>query len=233
MFSAAIRSVAALTFVAGAASAQMDMGKSDKPMMDHKMGDGVEYTIVIKSLWTPQRQPLDYPAGSVHFSGIIGASHGAAFTLFKEGNKPTPGLERLSEMGAHSPLDAELKAVVMAGEAGSIVESGPLKDFVNDSIVATVRVDAKNPMVSFVAMIAPSPDWFTGLASLNLMENGAWITSKTVELHAYDSGGDDGLTYKAADVDNNPKKATMRASAKHFAPGGTALPVAVVTITKK
>jgi hypothetical protein len=233
MFSAAMRSVAALTFAAGAASAQMDMGKPDNKMKDQMMGDGVEYTIVLKSLWTPARQPLDYPAASAHFSGIIGASHGTAFTLFREGNKPTPGLERLSEMGAHSPLDGELKAVVMSGKAGSIVESGPLKDFVNDSIVATIRVDAKNPMVSFVAMIAPSPDWFTGLPAVNLMENGAWMTSKTIELYAYDSGGDDGITYKAADIDNNPKKPTMRASAKHFAPNGTPLAVAVVTITKK
>jgi hypothetical protein len=227
------RSLMALSVAAGAAAAQSDMGREMNKSDKMAMGDGADYTIVVKSLWTPARQPLDYPAGSAHFSGIIGASHGASFTLFREGNKPTPGLERLSEMGAHSPLDAELRAVVTAGKAGSIVESGPLKNFASDSIVATVHVDAKNPMLSFVAMIAPSPDWFTGLANLNLMENGTWVTARTIELHAYDSGGDDGTTYKAADVDNNPKKPVSRASAKHFAPNGAPLAVAVVTITKK
>lgn len=228
-------SLATLAFSASAALAQGMGGemKGDKMSKDHMMADAVEYTIVLKSLWTPSRQPLDYPTGSAHFSGIIGASHGTAFTLFKEGNTPTPGLERLSEMGAHSPLDAELKAMVMAGKAGAIVESGPLKDFSGDSIVATVRVDAKNPLVSFVAMIAPSPDWFTGLANVNLMQNGMWVTSRTIELHAYDSGGDDGTTYKAADIDTSPKKPISRASAKHFMPNGTPLAVAVVTITKK
>lgn len=64
------------------------------------------------------------------------------------------------------------------------------------------------------------------------MENGAWLASRTLELSAYDSGGDDGTTYKAPDQDNNPKKPTSRATTRHFAPNGTALPVATVTFTR-
>lgn len=229
-----LRTVAVLALASSVAHAQMDMGKgkdmkSDKMMM----GDGVEYTIIVKGLWTAERFPLDYPAGAAHFSGIIGLSHTNGFAIFKEGAMPTPGLEHLSEMGAHSPLDAELKRVIASGKGGMLVESGPLKDFANDSIVATIKVDDKHPLLSFVAMVAPSPDWFTGLSNLNLMENGSWTTSKTVELYAWDSGGDDGTTYKAADVDNNPKKPTMQASPKHFAPKGTRMPVAMVTVTRK
>ena len=96
-----------------------------------------------------------------------------------------------------------------------------------------MQVDAAHPLVSVVAMIAPSPDWFTGLANVNLMENGAWVASRTLELSAYDSGGDDGTTYKAPDQDNNPKKPTSRATTRHCAPNGVPLPVATVTFTRK
>ena len=107
-----------------------------------------------------------------------------------------------------------------------------MRDF-KDSLVATVLVDADHPLVSLVAMVAPSPDWFTGVADVNLMENGAWAASRTVELWAYDSGGDDGVTYKAPDKDTNPKKPTSRETSRHFAPNGAALPVGTVTITRK
>jgi hypothetical protein len=82
-------------------------------------------------------------------------------------------------------------------------------------------------------MIAPSPDWFTGVANVNLMENGAWAASRTLDLVAYDSGGDDGTTYKAPDKDNNPKKPTSKATTQHFVVNGATVPVGSVTFIKK
>lgn len=38
-----------------------------------------------------------------------------------------------------------------------MTESGPLKDF-SQTVTAEVMVDEAHPMVSLVAMIAPSPD---------------------------------------------------------------------------
>ncbi len=228
-----------------AAQAKMPEGKdkaADKGKMGAEMGmmgaehgktaGSAEYTLVVKGLWTPERHPKDYPSGSAHFSGIIGATHANGFMLFKEGMKPTPGLERLSEMGAHSPLDAELKAAVAAGKAGAVFESGALKDF-RDSIVVTVKVDEKHPLLSFVAMIAPSPDWFTGVMAVDLMKDGHWMASRTLDLYAYDSGGDEGTTYRAADVDNDPKKPTTRAPSTFFGAMGAEVPVARVTITRR
>ena len=200
------------------------------------MSDGVEYTIVLKSNWTQARFPFEYPeAGTftgAHFSGLIGAAHSPTYAIFGVGSRPTPGLEKLSEEGKHTPLDGEIRAAIQSGIAASLVESGPLRDF-KDSLVATVRVDADHPLVSLVAMIAPSPDWFTGVSNVNLRENGEWVQSRSLDLWAYDSGGDDGSTYKAADQDNNPKKPTSQATDRHFAPGGKALAVGTVTIKRK
>jgi hypothetical protein len=195
-----------------------------------------EYTVVVKSAWTAALHPFEYPAAGAltgpHFSGLIGAAHNASYAIFSEGSMPTPGLERLSEEGKHEPLSDEIKAATSAGTAGPLFESGPLRDF-NDSLVATVKVDEAHPMVSLVMMVAPSPDWFTGVSGVNLMENGAWVPTKTLDLLAYDSGGDDGTTYKAPDKDNNPKKPTTKAATPHFVINGVNVPVGSVTFTKK
>jgi hypothetical protein len=190
-----------------------------------------EYRVVLKSTWTARSHPFAYPSGA-HFSGLIGASHNANYAIFTLGGRPTPGLERLSEEGKHSPLSDEIRAAIKAGNAFELFETGGLKNF-RDSLVTTLRVDAKHPMVSLVAMVAPSPDWFTGASSVNLAASGGWVKSRTLVLNAYDSGGDDGTTYNARDRDTNPKKPTSRAATRHFVVNGKVKPVATVTFTKQ
>jgi hypothetical protein len=190
-----------------------------------------EYSVIIKSTWTKVSHPFEYPSGA-HFSGMIGASHNAKYSIFAIGRRPTPGLERLSEEGKHSPLDTEIRTAIDQGNALMLFESGGLKNW-KDSMVATVRVDPAHPLVSVVNMIAPSPDWFTGASGVNLADNGAWITRRTVTLYAYDSGGDDGTTYQAKDKDANPKKPTARAANRHFVVNGRVKPVATVTFVRK
>jgi hypothetical protein len=196
--------------------------------------EGANYTVKFTRTWTEKTHPFEYPpsglVGGPHFSGLIGASHGDAYSIFKEGTLPTPGLEKLSEEGKHTPLDNEIRAAIQAGKAGALFETGPIRD-ASKTETATVHVTDKFPMVSAVAMIAPSPDWFAGAANVNLKENGKWVPTKTVELWPMDSGGDDGTTYKAPDKDNNPKKNTTKASSRHFVMNGKTPSVGSLTFT--
>ena len=198
--------------------------------------DTAQYKVTFTRLWTAKTHPFEYPKAGLltgpHLSGLIGATHAAGgYSIFKIGALPTPGLERLSEEGKHSPLDQEIKDAIAAGKAGSLFETGPIRDASKTETV-TVTVTTKFPMVSAVAMIAPSPDWFAGIADVNLMENGKWVASRTVEMFAHDSGGDDGTTYEAPDKDNNPKKPTTMANTRHFVMNGRRPPVARLTFTK-
>jgi hypothetical protein len=193
------------------------------------------YRVELTPLWTKASFPLEYPDTSLihkpHFSGLIGTAHNAAYQVFAAGQMPTPGLERLSEMGKHDPLDEEIRAAIAAGNALALTESDPLKDF-SQTATAEVKVDGAHPMVSLVAMIAPSPDWFAGVSDVNLMENGEWVASKTVDVQPWDSGGDDGTTYLADDVDTNPKKATSLNQSPQFMKDGVVMPVARITFTR-
>ena len=219
-----MKSVKRITLIAAAAAA---FGPLSAPAADM----AADYEITVTGLWTAERFPLHYPKAGVltgpHFSGVIGASHNGGFDLFRAGALPTPGLERLSEEGKHSPLDAEIRTAIAAGAAGALFESDPIKDF-GKSVTSRVRVTSAFPQVSAVAMIAPSPDWFAGVAGVSLVEGGAFVAEKTVDLYAYDAGGDAGETYAAADQDLKPKQGTVAASPRHF--GGK--PVARVTFRK-
>jgi hypothetical protein len=222
--------LACAVVVAGAACK-----KAEQPAQQATAMGGADYKVVVRSTWTAATHPFEYPEAGVltgpHFSGLIGTAHNANYSIFAEGTPPTPGLEHLSEEGKHTPLDQEIQAAVAAGNAGMLVETDALRNF-NDSLIAVIHVDSLHPLVSMVMMVAPSPDWFTGISSVNMMENGQWAATRTFDLIGWDSGGDDGTTYKAPDQDTNPKKPTSRANTPHFVINGTVVPVGTLTLTR-
>ena len=223
------------------------MAADDNMSGDSMAGDAMmaadlapaRYQVTFSSRWTEKDHPLEYPGPKfaglsvAHFSPIIGASHKAGYALFAEGATPSPGLERLSEEGKHDPLGEEIAASIASGDVLAKLENdAPLKDH-GQTLTAEVGVDGTHPQVSLVAMIAPSPDWFAGVKDVDLVENGQWVAEKTVDLLPYDSGGDDGATYRADDADAQPKKPTASlAGNPHFFVNGQLLPVASVTFKK-
>ncbi|MGH8109825.1 MAG: spondin domain-containing protein [Arenimonas sp.] len=198
------------------------------------MSTQVKYRVDFTPLWTKANFPLEYPDDSLihkpHFSGWIGTAHNDNYHLFMEGSMPTAGLERLSETGKHDPLDAEINAAVTAGNALMLTESDPLKDF-TQTVSFEITLDNTHPSAALVAMIAPSPDWFAGV-DVNLMENGNFVQDKTVDVMAWDSGGDDGTTYFADDVDTNPKKPSMASTNPHFMKSSKTMPVGTLHFTR-
>jgi hypothetical protein len=51
-------------------------------------------------------------------------------------------------------------------------------------------------------------------------------------VNPWDSGGEDGTTYLADDVDTNPKKPTTLNKSRHFMKDGKVMPVARITFTR-
>jgi len=129
--------------------------------------------------------------------------------FFAVGRRPSPGLERLSEEREAQSAERRIRAAIDAGNALEMFETGGLKNF-KDSLVTTVHVDAAHPMVSVVNMIRPAPTGLRVRPSVKPGENGAWVTSRTLILPAYDSGGDDGTTYKGRRSQHHPRSPRSR-----------------------
>jgi hypothetical protein len=187
-----------------------------------------KYAVTFQGSWSMATHPLEFPSGA-HFSGLIGATHGADYAIFLDGGSATEGLERLAEGGRHSPLDQEIKAAIQAGTAGALIETGSIKP-VPGKVEGIFEIDDKHPTVSLVAMIAPSPDWFTGV-SVDLMENGQWVAEKTVTVFAWDAGTDVGTTYQAPDADSS-ERITIN-GAPHFKKENQAAPVGTFTFVRQ
>lgn len=64
-------------------------------------------------------------------------------------------------------------------------------------------VSTNYPLISFVSMVAPSPDWFVRISGFPLLNSeGYWKIHEEIALKAYDAGTDLGLRPTSGNQDN-------------------------------
>jgi hypothetical protein len=81
-------------------------------------------------------------------------------------------------------------------------------------------------------MIAPSPDWFVGVDSLSLIEEGQWAASKVVTLYGFDAGTDNGATYTSPDQVTTPRGVIRRFTGFPALVNGVIVPFGTFTFTR-
>ena len=85
---------------------------------------------------------------------------------------------------------------------GKLIFGGRANNSVSD-----IAVTSEYPLVSFILMIAPSPDWFLGVRDLNLCDTttGIWQDRVVRVLFPYDAGTDNGTNFESSNVITNPQ----------------------------
>lgn len=160
------------------------------------------YELVFEATWSAATHPVDFPPNP-HFSGLIGGTHNQLVEFWAPGALASAGIEAMAETGSKSPLDSEVQAAIVGGDAGTLVSGGGIP--VSPGTVSVqLTVTQEHSKVTVVSMIAPSPDWFVGVRNLELFENGDWVPGKVVTLYPYDAGTDSGTNYTSPNQDTNP-----------------------------
>jgi hypothetical protein len=101
------------------------------------------------------------------------------------------------------------------------------------TVSLSFEVTRSHPLVTLVTMVAPSPDWFVGVHDLNLIQNGDWVSSLTVDLDPYDAGTDSGTTYQSPDRETNPRQTIQRITGAPFAVNGTVAKLGTYTFQRR
>jgi hypothetical protein len=180
------------------------------------------YSVTFEALWSAQTHPQEFPTGA-HFSALVGTVHTQDVTLWAPGELASDGLRDVAEIGSQFQLADEIDQLVLAGHSlGLLLGTG---FFLPGSDNVTFDVYQPYTRLSLVNMIAPSPDWFTGVASVDLVKNGDWVRELVVEVFPYDAGTDSGLSYYFPDIATVPAVAVSRITGFPFDLGGSVAPV--------
>ena len=170
--------------------------------------DTAIYSVTFNATWSATTHPTDFPSGA-HFSPLIGAVHNDSASFWASGETATPGIEQMAETGGTGLLTREIRAEI-PDNAISVVNGRGIGSPASTTI-SEVLVTLDHPLITLVTMIAPSPDWFVGTAGQSMQDEfGQWVDELTFVLYPYDSGTDDGTSYRSPNADSSPKQAIKR-----------------------
>ena len=166
---------------------------------------------------------------------MIGATHNANVTFWGIGELATPGIESMAEIGGTIILRNEISSA----QDNSYTQADPFDPIIAGSGInapgmtsVTFSIHREFPLVTLVSMVAPSPDWFVGVAGLNLIENGQWVDTRIVELEGYDAGTEDGVNFSMSNPASSPQGPITLLRDPPFVVNGNSIPLATFTFER-
>ena len=153
----------------------------------------MKYSIEINNTWNSQSPA--WPDQDAHFSWMGGATHKADVKFWEIGTLASPGIDLMSITGVTRDLISEIRIEIEEGNAESFINlqhwfcpEGIMHSNCGERIFAIVA-SKEFPLLSFVSMLGPSPDWFIGIESLSMVDaKGMFIPRIVYELYPYDAG---------------------------------------------
>lgn len=139
---------------------------------------------------------------NAHFTTPVFIVHDGDYQLFKAAESyASAGLESLAETGNTLALVNEI-----SGNA-DVARSEPFSDFraPTSSAVDHIKVSKDFPRLSMASMIAPTPDWFIGLAGVSMIdEQSEFVSDVSMNVGAYDAGTEEGVAFSLDNLDAIP-----------------------------
>jgi hypothetical protein len=180
----------------GAASGGSNAGGSGGAAPATACTGDASYQVTVDVTWA------DPAVDSRHFTTLIGGVHSSALSVWTPGGLSSAGVKAMAESGNVLTLSSEIEAAITQGTALSIVKFGGGNAPGKSS--TPINVKPEFPLISFGSMLAPTPDWFFGVSSLSLCENGAWLVNKTVDGVVYDAGTKNGEGFDYGEGETSP-----------------------------
>ena len=163
---------------------------------------GATYKATFQASWSSTTHPTDFPSGS-HFSGLIGMTHNDNILMFEAGTTASMGIGNMAETGSKSPLLGEIGTIIDEGSAQFVISGGGVNPSPG-SVSVEFTITSSHPLVTITSMIAPSPDWFVAVESVNLFPNGEALNLVKETVEVYDAGTDSGTNFKSANQPTEP-----------------------------
>ncbi len=166
------------------------------------------YTVRFDSNWSQATHP--HPSGNLpngaHWSRLVGATHNDGVVFWEMGGLATPGIEDVAELGSNTVFFGEVDDAIASGYANEAINGNNLSTALGSITINNIITTEEYPLITLLTMIAPSPDWFVGVNSVELFNGSEWIDEIVIDLYPYDAGTDSGADYDSSNMDTNPQE---------------------------
>ncbi|MFI0429502.1 spondin domain-containing protein [Mariniflexile sp. HMF6888] len=169
-----------------------------------------DYSISLTTIWNATDH-TSVPEDA-HWSELVGATHNTANAFFElvVVSPNTDGIKDMAELGNNTNFMSEVNTAISSNKADQWINAGDLAGAIGTFTIDNLQVSESFPLITLVSMVAPSPDWFIAVNSIDLRSgnnsvNNGWKDSFTLDVFAYDAGTDDGTDYTSANAVSNPR----------------------------
>lgn len=190
------------------------------------------YKVVLNIDWSASLAPFEYPEGGGHMSSLIGLTHGDRISLFADGATASSGLKLVAENGRSGILKAQFDEWRRKDRVGAVIEANGIKS-VPGKISTTFKTTLEHPLLSVITMVAPSPDWFTGVSAVRLHSDDGWADIIELPLWVWDAGTDSGTSFIAKNAETQPHESIRLLATKHFLNGDGLIKFGSITIERQ
>lgn len=164
----------------------------------------VRYQATVALDWNAATHGPDHPE-TAHWSRLVAVAHGRRYSLFADGDTASSGLALIATNGRPSILEAELTEARRRNRVGAqVVVEGPSVGA--GTVQFEIGATEDFPLLSFATMLAPSPDWFSGVAAIPLHDGEEWREEIELPLWVWDAGADSGAAFGAPNADTQPRE---------------------------
>jgi hypothetical protein len=168
------------------------------------------YDITFQSTWN-EAEHSSIPANA-HWSDLVGATHNNVNEFVSLGEVATTGIQNVAELGNNTQFFNEVNQAISNNNANQWLQQNfsPVAA-ISSATLLNVEVNEDYPLLTLMSMVAPSPDWFIAINSLNLRNNtnDDWKDTFSIDVFAYDAGTDNGSDYNSPNSPNTPVAISM------------------------
>ncbi|XP_028390896.1 spondin-2-like [Dendronephthya gigantea] len=124
------------------------------------------------------------------------------------GRNASEGVDVVARTGRTPALNNEMDMEIALKNVHKKYQGGPVSPGTGEDVIRNIEVTSDYPLVSFITMIAPSPDWFVGVHDFDLCNttSGEWLDLRARDLPLYDAGTDSGPKFVSEDVKTIPRE---------------------------
>lgn len=176
------------------------------------------YKLELDISWSKATHPHDWPEAGGHMSGLVGATHTSRYVMFADGRTASSGLKLVAENGRAGIMKAEFTEAMRRDRVDQVLQADGVEK-VPGKIKLEFTAKESHPLLSFVTMLAPSPDWFTGVNAVSLRKEGEWVKRLRIPLWVWDAGTDSGSSYLSANMETQPAQSIRLLATPHVLSG--------------
>lgn len=176
---------------------------SEADEMAQTLADSQTYRVTFSNNWN-SADHIQVP-GNAHFSPIVAVAHNGNYDLIPLGGIANENLEPVAEVGDPKKLNAEISQAQGSGLVSVTLNTSNM--FLNSMTEQSfdIEISKSHPYISFVSMIAPSPDWIVGM-NLKLYSESQGYYAGLIDhpLYAIDAGTEGGDSAGNFSINNAP-----------------------------